>query len=50
MDDCDLLLSVEKASDWLGIGPGVTGNFLLKYPLLFQGKHYTKVELVINRY
>ena len=46
MDDCDWLLSVEKACDWLGIGPGVTGNFLLKYPVLFQGK----LELVINRY
>ena len=50
MDDCDWLLSVEKACDLLGIGPGVTGNFLLKYLLLFQGKLYTKVELVINRY
>ena len=34
MDDCDWLLSVEKACDWLRIEPGVTGNFLLKHPVL----------------
>ena len=33
MDDCDWLLSVEKACDWLRIEPGVTGNFLLKHPV-----------------
>ena len=33
MDDCDWLLSVEKACDWLRIEPGVTGNFLLVYPV-----------------
>ena len=27
MDDCDWLLSVEKACDWLRIKPGVTVNF-----------------------
>ena len=29
MDDCDWLLSVEKACDWLRIEPGDMGNFLL---------------------
>ena len=29
MDDCDWLLSVEKACDWLRIEPGVTVNFFL---------------------
>ena len=33
MDDCDWLLSVEKACDWLRIEPGVTGNFLLGGPV-----------------
>ena len=33
MDDCDWLLSVEKACDWLRIEPGVTGNFLLGHPV-----------------
>ena len=34
MDDCDWLLSVEKACDWLRIEPGVTGNFLLGHPVV----------------
>ena len=34
MDDCDWLLSVEKACDWLRIEPGVTVNFLLGLPVL----------------
>ena len=29
MDDCDWLLSVEKACDWLRIEPGVTVKFFL---------------------
>ena len=33
MDDCDWLLSVEKACDWLRIEPGVTVNFLLGHPV-----------------
>ena len=33
MDDCDWLLSLEKACDGLRIEPGVTGNFVLKYPV-----------------
>ena len=32
MDNCDWLLSVEKACDCLRIERGVTGNFLLEYP------------------
>ena len=31
--DCDWLLSVEEACDWLRIEPSVTGNFLLKHPV-----------------
>ena len=31
MDDCDWLLSVDKACDWHRIEPGATGNFLLIY-------------------
>ena len=34
MDDFDRLLSVEKASDWLRIEPGVTGNFLLGHSVV----------------
>ena len=33
MDDCDWLLSVEKACDWLRIEPGVTVNFFLGHPV-----------------
>ena len=33
MDDCDWLLSVEKACDWLRIEPGVTGKFFLGHPV-----------------
>ena len=29
MGDCDWLLSVEKACDWLRIEPGVMGKFFL---------------------
>ena len=29
MDECDWLLSVEKACDWLRIEPDVTGKFFL---------------------
>ena len=34
MDDCDWLLSVEKACDWLRIEPGVTVNFFLGHLVL----------------
>ena len=34
MDDCDWLLSVEKACDWLRIEPGVTVNFFLGHPVV----------------
>ena len=34
MDDCDWLLSVEKACDWLRIEPGVTRNFFLGHLIL----------------
>ena len=38
MDDCDWMLSVEKACDWLRIEPGVTWKFFsgtlgMYYPL-----------------
>ena len=33
MDDCDWLLSVEKACDWLRIELGVTGKFFLGHPV-----------------
>ena len=38
MDDCDWLLSVEKAFDWLRIEPGVMGKF-------FSGTPCIKIEL-----
>ena len=34
MDDCDWLLSVEKACDWLRIEPGVTRKFFLGHPVI----------------
>ena len=34
MDDCDWLLSVEKACDWLRIEPGVMVNFFLGHPVV----------------
>ena len=33
MDDCDWLLSVEKACDWLRIEPGVTWKIFLDHPV-----------------
>ena len=33
MDDCDWMLSVEKACDWLRIEPGVTWKFFLGHPV-----------------
>ena len=35
MDDCDWLLSVEKACDWLRIEPGAMGNFLLGHSVCY---------------
>ena len=37
MDDCDWLVSVEKACDWLRIEPGVTVNFFLGHPVYDVG-------------
>ena len=34
MDDCDWMLSAEKACDWLRIEPGVTVNFYLGLPVV----------------
>ena len=36
MDDCDWMLSVEKACDWLRIEPGVTGKFFSWTPCICQ--------------
>ena len=41
MVDCDWLLSVEKACDWLRIEPGVTVNFFLGHPVLDQATDRT---------
>ena len=40
MDDCDWLLSVEKACDWLRIEPGVTVNSFLGHPVVIHYKDW----------
>ena len=42
MDDCDWLLSVEKACDLLRIEPSVMGDFSLKTLIIKTGKYQTK--------
>ena len=36
MDDCDWMLSVEKACDWLRIEPGVTWKFFLGHSVYVE--------------
>ena len=40
MDDCDWLLSVEKACAWLRIEPGVTRKFFLGHPVVGKVQGY----------
>ena len=57
MDDCDWLLSVEKACDWLRIEPGVTVNFFLGHPvcildyyILYKTDYLLKIKLIESVY